>query len=198
MTQTCGPNVGCHLELHVPSDIATYDSNSDPLHVTSNAAAQPTTWSAQPSSTATSQTPTTQPATTASSSNTTAHPTPANTTTAPSPSTSSAPTTLSPPAKAGIALGTVFGSALLALLAFLTYRLRRQSRNAPSDLPELGKGSDSFSWQGSQQQMEAGELEPGAVGELGGTWLRELEPDRTWVRELEGAPVGEKVERRGV
>ncbi len=45
--------------------------------------------------------------------------------------------------------------------------------------------------------MEVGELEPGAVGELGGTWLRELEPDRTWVRELEGAPVGEKVERRG-
>jgi hypothetical protein len=186
MTQTCGPNVGCHLELHVPSDIATYDSNSDPLHVTSNAAAQPTTWSAQPSSTATSQTPTTQPATTASSSNTTAHPAPTNITTAPSPSTSSAPTTLFPPAKAGIALGAIFGS---ALLAFLTYRLRRQSRNAPSDLPELGKGSDSFSWQGSQQQME--------VGELGGTWLRELEPDRTWVRELEGAPVGEEVERRG-
>lgn len=46
--------------------------------------------------------------------------------------------------------------------------------------------------------MEIGELEPGMVGELGDTWLRELEPGQTWVWELEGVPVGgDRVGRRG-
>lgn len=46
--------------------------------------------------------------------------------------------------------------------------------------------------------MEVGELEPGMVGELGGTGLRELGPGGGWVGELESAPVGNKVDRRRV
>ena len=189
----------CHLEIYDPTD-SNYDFNSVPWKVTADAAAQPTTWTANSSSITTSSFIITQLATTiTTSSSTTTQPAVANASTGttqftPPPPISHTPKALSTGARAGIGTGATAAGLLLTAVAFLTYRFGRQKirrdRNAAVDVMET-KASPNASGQGDQQEVQGtpvGELEPGFMGELESTWVRELEPDTRWMGELEPAP----------
>ena len=101
---------------------------------------------------------------------------------------------LSTSARAGIGIGAATTGVLLVAIAFLTYRFGRQKTkkngNATVGVMET-KASPNASGQGDQQEVQGtpvGELEPGFMGELESTWVRELEPDTRWMGELEPAP----------